>query len=382
MSDTKQIKINPNLFKIAHKTNKNKTVKSYQPVSPNLLRNKFIQNVLKKKNDAIQKKNSTPKPVVPYPPSEADKYTNEFKESIEYLQMLSNENKQKNAQIKKENEKKNVLKELQKTIRAPNIQQHDTTPPPPLRIHLELPDELNEPHIKPDCDLNMDDFQTFDPIYKRQTHYTVDNAVPYGCLKGGVKKTYKAYKNMLPGTNSSPLPIQPHQPPPPPSEREMKLNKIKESILLQSNIKKQKELFAPQPTSASIPKPTHITTSLLTSTPSQPQPQSTTTPRKIKTTTLRKFMLGKSKTTRSIGVLIKNNNTKRNVIDKIKELKHVPLKQIKEGLQKSNLIKCGSNAPNDVLRKMYESSMLAGDIINVNKDLILHNLANEKNSDF
>lgn len=49
MSDTKKIKINPNIFKITQKTNKNKTIKAYQPVSPNLLRNKFIQNVLKKK---------------------------------------------------------------------------------------------------------------------------------------------------------------------------------------------------------------------------------------------------------------------------------------------------------------------------------------------
>lgn len=167
-------------------------------------------------------------------------------------------------------------------------------------------------------------------------------------------------------------------PPTPPSEREIKLNKIKETILLQSNIKKQKEALAAATSAPSIPTPT-TTTPLPKTSPPNP---ATPTSRKIKTTTLRKFMLGKSKTTRSIGVLIKNNNTKRNVIHKMKELKHLPLKQIKEGLQKSNLIKCGSNAPNDVLRKMYESSILAGDIINVNKDLILHNLANEKNSDF
>ena len=371
MSDTKKIKINPNIFKIAQKTNKTKTIKAYQPVSPKLLRNKFIQNVLKKKNDTIQKNSSSPKQNVPSPPSEADTYTNEFKESIEYLQMLSNENKHKAAQIKKESDKRNVLKELQKTIRAPNIQQYNA-PPTPLRINLELPNELQIPTVKPD--LNIEDFQTFDTIYKTPSHYKVDTTVPYGCLKGGVKKTYKAYKTILPTTGpntTSTLP--PH--PPPLTEREMKLNKIKETILFQSNIKKQL-LTTPTPVS-SIPIP--ATTTPLLRPPPNP---STQTPRKIKTTTLRKYILGKSKTTRSIGVLIKNNHTKRNVIDKIKELKHVPLKQIKEGLQKSNLIKCGSNAPNDVLRKMYESSILAGDIINMNKDLILHNLANEKNSAF
>jgi hypothetical protein len=371
MSDTKKIKINPNIFKIAHKTNKNKTIKAYQPVSPNLLRNKFIQNVLKKKNNTIQKNNSTSKPGVPSTPTEADIYTNEFKESIEYLQMLSNENKHKAAQMKKESDKKNVLKELQKTIRAPTIQQY-TAPPTPLRINLELPNELKIQPVNPD--LNIDDFQTLETIYKTPSHYNVDTSVPYGCLKGGVKKTYKAYKNIIPGTGPNTTSTVPLclPPPSPPSEREIKLNKMKETILFQSNIKKQKELSTSSP-------PVSVYTPLPKTPSTNP---STQTPRKIKTTTLRKYMLGKSKTTRSIGVLIKNNTTKRNVIDKMKELKHVPLKQIKEGLQKSNLIKCGSNAPNDVLRKMYESSMLAGDIINVNKDLILHNLANEKNSDF
>jgi hypothetical protein len=211
-------------------------------------------------------------------------------------------------------------------------------------------------------------------IYKTPSHYNVDTSVPYGCLKGGVKKTYKAYKNIIPGTGPNTTSTVPLclPPPSPPSEREIKLNKMKETILFQSNIKKQKELSTSSP-------PVSVYTPLPKTPSTNP---STQTPRKIKTTTLRKYMLGKSKTTRSIGVLIKNNTTKRNVIDKMIELKHVPLKQIKEGLQKSNLIKCGSNAPNDVLRKMYESSMLAGDIINVNKDLILHNLANEKNSDF
>lgn len=309
------------------------------------------------------------------PPSEANKYTNEFKESIEYLQMLSNENKHKAAQIKKENEKKNVLKELQKTIRAPTIQQYNT-PTTPLRINLELPNELKNIDVKPD--LNIQDFQTFGTIYKTPSHYNVDNTVPYGCLKGGFKKTYKAYKNISSGTENNHTTTTLLAPPTPPSEREIKLNKIKETILLQSNIKKQKEALAAATSAPSIPTPT-TTTPLPKTSPPNP---ATPTSRKIKTTTLRKFMLGKSKTTRSIGVLIKNNNTKRNVIHKMKELKHLPLKQIKEGLQKSNLIKCGSNAPNDVLRKMYESSILAGDIINVNKDLILHNLANEKNSDF
>jgi hypothetical protein len=37
------------------------------------------------------------------------------------------------------------------------------------------------------------------------------------------------------------------------------------------------------------------------------------------------------------------------------------------------MLKVGSDAPPDVLRNMYESAKLTGDVNNVNKTVILHN---------
>ena len=47
--------------------------------------------------------------------------------------------------------------------------------------------------------------------------------------------------------------------------------------------------------------------------------------------------------------------------------------EIKNYLRDKNLLKTGSNAPNDVLRQMYEQSILSGDINNLGKNTLIHN---------
>ena len=84
-----------------------------------------------------------------------------------------------------------------------------------------------------------------------------------------------------------------------------------------------------------------------------------------------KYNLGKKH--KVVSVLIKNNNTRKKISSEHQKLKETKLNDMKNYLKRHNLLKSGSNAPSDVIKKMYEQSLLSGDIRNINKKSIVHN---------
>ena len=96
--------------------------------------------------------------------------------------------------------------------------------------------------------------------------------------------------------------------------------------------------------------------------------------KKQKRTTTRTFRVGKSKHYPRVGVLIPNKTIRTQVLAKKQKLRETSIEDMRRYLIKKGLIRVGSSCPNDVLRQMYESSMMmCGEIQNHNPDNLLYN---------
>lgn len=101
-------------------------------------------------------------------------------------------------------------------------------------------------------------------------------------------------------------------------------------------------------------------------------PENTTGMRvKVRRTLKKKFRVGKHDNV--VGVLLKNKEAQRHIQKQHLTLKHKSIGDIKKHLYEKNLLKIGSNAPPDVLRRLYEDSILTGDVKNTSSNVLLHN---------
>ena len=398
---SKQISINPDLFSIGRtrKKREKKQKSDKAPlISPNVLKNKLLKRIKEHKIketeglDNNKKKLSqanTSTGVSASKPNLVDlsDYTDEFNDSINYLQTLSKQKKEndekvnveRNKQKMKDDLERRTLKNYQSILSSPTLASSSNLP----HVNIELPEELKQQLI----DVNTTQFvmnalnsqvTAQAPIILSQP-YKIDNGLPYGCLKNGVKPSYKEWnktqRNMVVTNPNLSVVIDPNI-----SERENRLqnlkNKIKEKQLVISNtntntntIEEGNPVVFEENASLEMPKIAPETIN---------NPETVTNVESIKQilkrTIRKKYTLGKTKNNRTVGILIKDRNTRKQVLTAQRELKKKSVNDIKTYLKDHNLIKVGSNAPNDVLRKMYEASMLAGEITNSNSDTLLYNL--------
>jgi hypothetical protein len=194
---------------------------------------------------------------------------------------------------------------------------------------------------------------------------------PFGCLKGGKKKTYRQYyKN----THNKTLRRQTH------SSRHSSKNSIKiepTSIPLSNTIPEKKlttrrEIEKNLQNEARKQKLVDFKKKYMM----KQRVHDKKYKKKYKIHTYRKtYKLGKKGN--KINVLIKNNKTRKKVKTAVDAIDKTPLLEVKKYLKKHNLIKTGTPAPEYVLREMYRNVMLAGDIYNKNEEVLVHNYFNE-----
>jgi hypothetical protein len=331
---------------------------------------------------------------------------------MNYLTLLSK--KQKEDTEKKKYEKK-IQNKTVKNMSYSNT--YDISSPP--HVELELPDELKEPVLIKPPELNTPPVHLNNPPMNSWTSSMGngnvsrpnDNSVPYGCLKGGSKPTFRQWNYTVKNHNSQneTVPnnilnvnysIEPQQQQVPQpitnvgvvkTEREKKLELLRKKLKEQEQNKirnQEEQQRLPAYAIASAPALETIiggsseninrnTENTENKEKTQQVEENDPIKRTIKKTIRRKYTLGKNNVYRKVGILIKNNKTRKQIIDAHKELKKKPINDVKKYLVEHGLLKIGSNAPNNVLRKTYESAMLTGDVTNQNKDVLLFNLMNE-----
>jgi hypothetical protein len=344
---TKQIQFNP-LFLVggSSKTKKKNAPKTTPLISPNIMKNKLLKKIKEHKSKEINEHNkaiaekkklekvvSNNKTLTSFGDNADDlnknnnsitDYTDDFNDSLKYLKSLK----------KKHDEEQQLLVNLD----LPEELMEDFSCPPPSTSYSSTsssssassftPPPLSTPPLVP-------------PSLPNIKHH-VQPPPPWGVLKNGNNPTYRQYnnktlKNHNPSSNAFVSPSTT-------TERELKLEEMRNKVKFSNT------------------KNTDICTK-----------------QTIKRTTKRKYVLGKSKNKRTVGVLLKDKNTRKQIIQAQKDLKGEPINDVKKYLRNHNLIKIGTYAPHDVVRKMYESAMFAGDITNNNEETMLHNFVKDNN---
>jgi hypothetical protein len=348
MEEKRVLRINPDLFSMKNNTTrktqrkndaeKEKRIKMKTHETPkkmDSLKKKSILKMIRQQQEDHYKKmfsanNAKPKSQ-PLPPNAADKFNQEFQEAQLFLENLT-----------KKTDETSKMKNYTLRNYAPN-----TTTTPNQMFYG-----------------NSDNFENIS-----QNIPMPPRSIPqYGCLKGGSLPTYRNYVSQktqkimptLGGGAKMPQPMPqppmrqepaPRPPPPAPSAFEKEMD---EKIRTSSEIT-QMQTKAREPISQ-IPQ----------------------TPRQ-KRIHRRTYKVGKSKVAPKIAVLVSNKTIRNNITTKKQLLKQDSIQNIKRFLVKRGLIKVGSIAPNDVLRKMYESAtMMCGDVQNHNPDTLLYNFVNDK----
>lgn len=336
------ISINPDLFKVSsnstrknQKKNDKKNIKIRNPNAVKEKNNKTLKRNLikylrhKKKQDIdidIPKEKGKTEDIYDF--------ESNFDESVNYLLKLTKELESKKNQQEPKN---HTLKQYPYQV-------------PYEQVNLSLPSILNERLPQSHKEKQHEPQQTV-------SHSNVVRP-KYGCLKNGNLPTYKIWKNKTEKVYStSGSPDQKLQSTP--ISKPMVINEMASTPLIipqkpyeRLKIEQMKQIKQKEP-----PKPKR--------------------PKQKQKTLRRIYRVGKSKIYSIMSVLVSNKTIRKNIMSQTQLLKQTPIQEVKQYLIKKGFIRIGSIAPNDVLRKMYETAKtMCGEIQNHNPENLLYNFVN------
>jgi len=362
MSEKKIIQFNESLFHGGNNKTKKNNVKPKKEkpktlIKPNKLKKDLLEKIKRHQqqqkitdNKLDESKLELTQKLKPEQEQDKSDFHNDFVNSLEYLNKISNKNK---------TEKQKKHKHKAKTIKHKSIHRGNNS------LHSEIQPIQNDPFVSIDLPTDFDSIpqpqspviylsdlstpnptsniiqtppnptsniiQTLPPpipISMKKPNIELKKDPIWGCLKGGQKPTYRSYHNKTLKINSKPnIEI-------PQSSRQKKLEELK---------KKHKKIR-----------------------------------QKSRKTIKSKYHLGRSMKSGKMSILIKNNATRRKIKKEHGLLKQKPLGEVKKYLYERNLLKIGSTAPNDVIRTLYEQAVLAGEINNFSNDISLHNFISKE----
>ena len=379
MSQKKTIAINPVLFQLSKKNKKKKKEKKEKPiplVSPNILKKNLLQKIKDHQNEQKSMSNNTlennSKDTII-----DNAFSDEFKNSINYLSNLINKNKMRNRTLKKQNIdnsnnynspailensfEDNLISSTpmintnnnNQGINTPTINSISTPPisvsTPPISVSTPPINNVSAPPINniiPDSFLDNSSISQ-QPSSSQNVNIINQKDPPYGCLKNANKPTYRNWlrhtqKNRDNRDNTD-------------DKISLENNANNNIISREDRLSQIKNKFQQENNNNIDPKSTNCI---------------------IKKTIKKKYKLGKSKKKSTISVLIKGSTFRQKIANEKNKLSKKNINHVKTYLKKHGLLKSGSSCPNDILRKMYEDSILTGYVTNKNKDTLIHNFLN------
>ena len=385
----KTIKVNPDLLSLAgggsggsKSSSMNTKTRKQKPSGVSLTQSNNVKKKLIARIKHFQQKPSTSfgggassSFGTPSSSSNPDEGTtsNSLTESIDFLNNLARE------KDGKKREKRAIRRETLKHPRQP------TDPSAYMSIATELPPELSLAMIKPAAPYASVPYASVPPVAvppapvppapvpPAPVPYASAQAPPYSNLKkGGSKPTYRTW---LRNTQKIKPTIQVPAVLPTIRILDTPLGETKKDDNDDNDEDKQIVTATESVAAAAALVPAALVPAALVPAPAPPPYKPSFAPKRKRITRTLKYKLGKH-ANGTVSVLIKNSQTRRKIQNEQSLLKQKSILDIKNYLRKNNLLKVGTQAPNDVLRHLYEQSILAGQVENKSKDNLIHNYFN------